>query len=168
VPESLVLSPMIDTTYDRVGFPLDHPYIENVWLPVLGPTSVLLLRRAGTLLEEHPNGVRLDLVELSRSFGLGPKPGVEEVGRHAPIRRTLDRVVQFRLGSWLGDDRLGVYTKVPAVSRSQAERLPESVRVVHDRLLDDHLGRLATSKPTATRLTAVGSSTETSSRAIAR
>jgi hypothetical protein len=83
---------MVDAALDRVGFPLDHPYIENVWLPVLGPTSVLMLRRAGSLLAENPNGVRLDLMELSRSFGLGPKPDVEEVGRHAPIRRTLDRV----------------------------------------------------------------------------
>lgn len=167
MPESLVLSPMVDSTLDRVGFPLDHPYIEQVWLPVLGPTSVLLLRRAGSLLDEHPQGVRVDLVELSRAFGLGPKPGVEEVGRHAPIRRTLDRVVQFRLGSWLGDDRLGVYTKVPAVSRSQAERLPESVRGLHDRLLDDHLGRLA-APPTAARLAAVSSSSEPSHRALSR
>lgn len=29
----------------QVGFSLDHPYVEQCWTPVLGPTSVLLLRR---------------------------------------------------------------------------------------------------------------------------
>lgn len=139
-----MLSPVLDATLDRVGFPLDHPYVEFVWLPVLGPTSVLLLRRAGALLDAHPNGVRVNLVELSQAFGLGPRDGArEEIGRHSPLRRTLDRVVQFKLGVWLAEDRLGIHTKVPAVSRAAAERLPAPVRALHDQLLDDHLGRLA-------------------------
>lgn len=144
VRETLQLSPVLDATLDRVGFPLDHPYVENVWLPVLGPTSVLLLRRVGVLFDEHPNGARVDVVELAQSFGIGPRDGArEEVGRHSPMRRTLDRIVQFKLGAWLAEDRLGIHTKVPAVSRAAAERLPASVRVLHDQILDDHLGRLA-------------------------
>lgn len=29
----------------QAGFPLDHPYIEQCWASLIGPTSVLLLRR---------------------------------------------------------------------------------------------------------------------------
>lgn len=140
MPASLQLSPMFDPTLDRVGFPLDHPYVERVYCSVLGPTSVLMLRQFGELLAEHPHGVSVDLVDLSRSLGVGPRGTDGEVGRNAPVRRTLDRLVQFRLATWLGEDRLGVLTKVPAVSRHHAERLCGPVQLAHERLLTDHLG----------------------------
>src|SRR4051812_22956249 len=70
VPASIESPPLFDPTLDRVGFPLDHPYIERVYCSVLGPSSVLFLRRAGELFAEHPEGTRLDLVDLSRSLGL--------------------------------------------------------------------------------------------------
>lgn len=131
---------MFDPTLDRVGFPLDHPYVERVYCSVLGPTSVLMLRQFGELLAENPRGVSIDLVDLSRSLGVGPRATDGEVGRNAPVRRTMDRLVQFRLATWLGEDRLGVLTKVPAVSRHHAERLCGPVQVAHERLLTDHLG----------------------------
>jgi hypothetical protein len=131
---------MFDPTLDQVGFPLDHPYIERVYCSVLGPTSVLMLRRFGELLAENPRGVSVDLVDLSRSLGVGPRGTDGELGRNAPVRRTMDRLVQFRLAAWQGDDRLGVLTKVPAVSRHHAERLCQPVQVTHERLLTDHLG----------------------------
>ena len=37
MPASVELSPMFDPTLERVGFPLDHPYIERVYCSVLGP-----------------------------------------------------------------------------------------------------------------------------------
>lgn len=142
VPATVELSPLFDPTLDRVGFPLDHPYIEQVYCSVLGPTSVLLLRRFGELLDKHPHGVSVDLVDLGRSLGVGPKSADGEIGRNTPIRRSMDRLVQFHLASWLGDDRLGVHTKVPAVSRHRTERLCGPVQSAHQRLLDDHLGGL--------------------------
>ena len=44
---SVELSPLFDATLERVGIPLDHPYIERVYCSVLGPSSVLFLRRVG-------------------------------------------------------------------------------------------------------------------------
>jgi hypothetical protein len=111
-----------------------------VYCSVVGPTSVLMLRRFGELLAENPHGVSVDLVDLSRSLGVGPRATDGEVGRNAPVRRTMERLVQFRLATWLGADRLGVLTKVPAVSRHHAERLCGPVQVAHERLLTDHLG----------------------------
>jgi len=85
VPASIDLSPMFDPTLERVGFPLDHPYIERVYCSVLGPSSVLL-RRAGELFAEHPKGARVDLF---RSLGLGVRADVHGIGRNAPLRRTV-------------------------------------------------------------------------------
>jgi hypothetical protein len=142
VPASVELSPLFDPTLERVGFPLEHPYVEQVYCSVLGPSSVLLLRRAGQLFAEHPEGLRLDVVELSRSLGLGVRADADDVGRHSPLRRTMDRLVRFHMAEWRGDDRLGVHPNVPALERHRIERLPESVQVTHHRLLTDHLSGL--------------------------
>ena len=142
MPASIDLSPMFDSTLERVGFPLDHPYIERVYCSVLGPSSVLLLRRAGELFAEHPEGARVDVVDLSRSLGLGVQAGADDVGRNAPLRRTMDRLVRFRMAKWLGDDRLGIHPKVPALERHRAARLPEPVQADHHRLLTAHLDGL--------------------------
>lgn len=126
MPASVVLSPLFDPTLERVGFPLDHPYVEHVYCSVLGPSSVLLLRRAGQLFAEHPEGLHPRLVELSRSLGLGARPEAEDVGRNSPPRRTMNRLVRFRMAEWRGDDHLGVQPKVPALERHRIERLPRA------------------------------------------
>ena len=142
MPASVELSPLFDSTLDRVGFPLEHPYVEEVYASVLGPSSVLFLRRAGRLLAEHPEGVSLDVVELSRSLGLGVRADADDVGRHSPLRRTMDRLVRFRMAAWRGEDHLGVHPKVPALERHRIARLPETVQGAHHRLLTSHLDGL--------------------------
>jgi hypothetical protein len=87
VPASVELSPLFDPTLERVGFPLEHPYLEEVYASVLGPSSVLFLRRAGRLLADHPDGVTLDVVDLSRSLGLGARPDASDVGRNSIRKR---------------------------------------------------------------------------------
>jgi len=85
---------------------------------------VLFLRRAGRLLAEHPEGVTLGVVELSRSLGLGARPDADDVGRNSPLRRTMDRPVRFRMAAWGDDDRLAVHTKVPALERDVESARP--------------------------------------------
>jgi hypothetical protein len=124
----------------RVGFPLDHPYVERCWAPVLGPSSVLLLRRMPELFRASPDPV-VPLDELGRSLGLGG------TGEHSAIRRTLDRLVQFRFASWAGPGELDVYTEVPPLGPRHLDRVPESTRRVHDALLATHLDALAAPPP---------------------
>jgi hypothetical protein len=142
VSASVELSPLFDPTLERVGFPLDHPYVERVYCSVLGPSSVLLLRRAGELFAEHPEGLRVDVVDLSRSLGLGVPADAADVGRNAPLRRTMERLVRFRMAAWRGDDRLGIHPKVPALERHRVARLPEPVQAAHRSLLTAHLDGL--------------------------
>ena len=139
---SVELVPLFDPTLDRVGFPLDHPYVERVYCSVLGPSSVLLLRRTAEIFADHPTGTRVDLVDLSRSLGLGVRADADDVGRNSPLRRTMERLVHFRMAAWRGEDRLAVSPKVPAVERGRLGRLPESVLGTHHRLLKDHLDGL--------------------------
>ena len=136
------ISPLFDPTLDRVGFPLEHPYVERVYCSVLGPSSVLLLRRAAELFADHPAGVRVDLVDLSRSLGLGVRPEADDVGRNSPLRRTMERLVHFRMASWRDEDRLGIHPKVPALERHRLARLPETVLASHHRLVKEHLDGL--------------------------
>jgi len=143
VSASVELVPLFDPTLDRVGFPLDHPYVERVYCSVLGPSSVLLLRRIGELFAEHPTGARVDLVDLSRSLGLGVRADAAEVGRNSVLRKTMDRLVHFNMAAWRGEDRLAIHPKVPAVERGRLGRLPDSVLTDHRRLLKDHLDGLA-------------------------
>lgn len=142
MPATVELSPLFDPTLERVGFPLDHPYVERVYCSVLGPSSVLLLRRAGELFAEHPDGLRVDVVDLSRSLGLGVPADAVDVGRNAPLRRTMDRLVRFRMAAWRRDDHLGIHPKLPALERHRVARLPETVQTAHHRLLTDHLDGL--------------------------
>ncbi|HEX2064836.1 MAG TPA: hypothetical protein VHE80_10495 [Acidimicrobiales bacterium] len=78
----------------RAGFPLDHPYLDHCWAPVLGPTGTLLLRRLPWL-SKQASLVEMPVVDLSRSLGLGAG-----TGRNSPVVRTVERLVGFRLASW--------------------------------------------------------------------
>ena len=159
------LSPVVDSTLERVGFPLDHPYLEQVYCSVLGPSSVLLLRHMGRQLAEHPGGVDLDLVDTSRRLGLGLRADddAEEIGRRSPIARTVDRLAQFKLVLHLSEDTVGVHRRVPALSRGRVLRLTDGLRDTHDRMLTEHLsglvavaeGRPAAARSAADRLTAL-------------
>ena len=80
----------------RAGFPLDHPYLDHCWAPVLGPSGTLLLRLLPWLWKQSAP-VEIAIVDLSRSLGLGAG-----TGRNSPARRTIDRLVGFRLASWRG------------------------------------------------------------------
>lgn len=124
----------------RAGFPLDHPYVERCWAPVLGPSSVLLLRRMPELFRSSADPI-VPLDELGRSLGIGG------TGQQSAIRRTVDRLVQFRFASWSAPGELDVYTEVPPLGPRQLDRVPESTRGAHESLLATHLDALAAPPP---------------------
>ena len=121
----------------QAGFPLDHPYVEQCWAPVIGPTSVLLLRRLPVLWRESLS-VEVELEELSGSLGLG-----HSTGRNGSLQRTLDRLVRFRFAVVEGPADLAVFTEAPPVSAKNLERLPAWCQSQHVQLLGAHLDRLA-------------------------
>lgn len=134
----------------QVGFPLDHPYLEHCWTPVLGPSSVLLLRRCPWLWREA-TPARVPADELAAQLGLG-----RGTGRNSPVRHTIERLVRFRFAATPEPGELHIYTEVPPVPTRQLERLPGWCRDEHQRLLGAHLDGLARSTATGRPTPAVG------------
>src|SRR5438552_11865758 len=68
---NVTVRPWSDPLVEACGFGPDSTYVEHCWLPTLGPTGTWLYRRLGALVEHHPDGIEIDLVELSVGLGLG-------------------------------------------------------------------------------------------------
>ena len=110
--------PWHDPVIQQCGFDARHSYVEQFWLPILGPSAVLALRRLADWLDRHPAGVQIDLVEFGSSLGIGTG-----TGRHTQINRTLSRLIDFRLAR-ITDDLLEIRTIWPPVPDGLRRRLP--------------------------------------------
>lgn len=121
----------------RAGFPLDHTYLEQCWTPILGPSSVLLLRRTAELWRDAIPA-RLETAELGAQLGLS-----KGRGRHSPISRTVDRLVRFRFAGWAAPGVLDVYSEVPPLRARDLARVPDWTAARHDELLTSHLDQLS-------------------------
>src|SRR4029079_16018370 len=89
---TLNVRPWPDTVIDRVGYDPRSPYVERLWLGVLGPSSVGLLRRLAGRRESNRAGFVLGLDATARSLGLAVRGG-----RGSTFGRTVLRCSQFRL-----------------------------------------------------------------------
>jgi len=81
----------------------DGPEVERYWLPAIGPTSIVLMRRICPEIRQGPFGFyHVPEVEISQALGLGRRQG-----KNAPLRRTLERLTNFGFGriddTWLED-----------------------------------------------------------------
>jgi len=142
VAASLTITPALhpDLRVREVGFDLTHPYVEQCWGQVLGPSATVLLRRLTPL---WADGVPLDIERetLARAIGLGR--GDSDGSR---LMRSIGRCVNHRLATWHEPGQsLDVYLKVPSLTAAQLGRAPEVTRQAHDRLLESHVTALAAS-----------------------
>jgi hypothetical protein len=126
--------PHPDVRVRRVGFALDHPYVERCWAGMLGPSSVLVLRRLPELwAEAMPAEVGVD--DFARSLGLGRSTG----GWQSRIWRSFERLRRFQLATPVEGGTVGVFAQVPPVPERLLHRLPAWSRGEHDRLVAVHL-----------------------------
>lgn len=114
-----------DPVIDRLGHDPRSDYVEHFWLPILGPSTTLLLRRLAHFLDSEPAGVEIDFVATARSLGLGTR-----TGRHGPFHRALDRCVQFGLAQRT-HSRFVVRRHLPPLSQGQIRRLPPELQQDH-------------------------------------
>ena len=123
---------------DRDGplFPVQHPYVEMLWLPVIGPSSTWLLRRLSGWALACPEGLTVVLPELSESLGLGWSSGAS-----SSVQRSMRRLIMFGLACW--SDAFEVATGVPAVSERQLARMSPGLVGAHDRFVSCREGRAA-------------------------
>lgn len=100
-------------------------YVETFWLPILGPSTTLLLRRLAAEFDGEPEGFELDCIAMSRELGLGTK-----FTRRSPFVRTLDRCVRFNLAK-LDGELLHVRTRLLSLSDHQTRRLSNRLQQLH-------------------------------------
>jgi hypothetical protein len=132
-PGTLLVRPWPDPVLDKHGHDPRDTYTERFWLPLLGPSAVLLARQLADRFDRRPDGFPLGAVETARSLGLGAP-----VGRRSALHRTVARLAQFHLvhvDGGLDDDDGAVLLarrRLPGLSRAQADRLPSSVQQAHE------------------------------------
>jgi|GEM_PF-552189 len=123
----LLVQAWSDPVVDAVGHDLRSAYVERYWLPILGPSTILLLRRLADSLDAEPDGFRLDLTATAGSLGIGHR-----TGKQAPMLRAVDRCCVFGVARQLGTHHLAVRRRMAPLSTRQVQRLPEALRAEHD------------------------------------
>jgi hypothetical protein len=108
------------------GITPTDPYLEWCWLPVVGPSTVALVRHVAEL-TAATREARIPLADLSRLLGLGRV--VDPSARNNKLVRTIVRAEQFGLGfTSLGVPEgatFGIHDHVVLVPARLLERLPE-------------------------------------------
>jgi hypothetical protein len=118
----------------RASFPVTHPYLELVYMPLLGPTAVSLMRRLDWLVSSAEGPTTVETAALAAELGL--KRGCEvRPGARSPVWRGVNRLAHAHLVRWLGPEDLGVCGKVPALSAPRVASLPPAAQRAHEALL---------------------------------
>lgn len=128
--ETALIIPMADPEFDHVGFDPRSHYAETFWLPILGPSTLWLLRNIAQRFDAEPEGFSLDLEEASIALGIRSKGG-----RHNPFHRAIGRIVSFNMGRTIDDGTLAVRRIMPALHSGQVRRLTPRLQRIHHETL---------------------------------
>ncbi|MEL6980968.1 MAG: hypothetical protein AAFO29_00945 [Actinomycetota bacterium] len=124
-----------DPVLDQLGHDPRSGYVERFWLPILGPSCLLLVRRMAAELERQPDGFEIESTLWARELGIGMKGG-----QHGPFWRAVERACRFGAARRNGP-RLALRRRLPPLSARQVQRLPESLRAEHDQWVSARLER---------------------------
>jgi hypothetical protein len=127
MPATLLIKPWHDPVVDTLGHDPRSRYVEQFWLPTLGPTALLLLRHLADRFDRDPDGVELTVIDTSHALGLGQREGSA-----SPIVRTLRRLSQFDLACEDPmSNTVAVRRNVPPVNTRHLRRLPRDLQRAH-------------------------------------
>ena len=116
----------LDESVSQHGFPTLSRYVEWYWLPILGPTALLALRRMVSAFEWYSNGYESHVEELASSLGL-----TYTEGTHNPFTRAVSRLMYFGIVRGTAHS-LAVRTHLPLVPTTHLQRLHPGLRASHD------------------------------------
>jgi hypothetical protein len=137
-PPTLNVVPWPDPIIDTHGHRPGSPYVEAVWLGILGPSTTLCWSRLSRIANTRPN-TAVDITDLALSLGLSA-----QLGRNAQISRTLGRMVMFGAAIRSGDT-LAVRRALPDVPERMTKGLSYTARLAHQRWA--YLGPQASTAP---------------------
>jgi hypothetical protein len=106
---------------DPTGYPITHPYIENLYLPIIGPSTYVLLRLLDRFADHNPDTFTIALDDLAHRIGLGNN------GTTNRTTHTIDRLCAYRLAARTQPDTIVFPRCLPALSNRQLDRLAPSV-----------------------------------------
>ena len=135
----VVVSHWPDQLIETFGFNAESQYVEHFWLPILGPSCIILMRRLDRLTREGALAHSVALKDLSAEVGLGSPNGYG-----MSITRTVNRLIQFDMGKVVGGNTVAVRTHLPPLNYKQQLRLPEHVARLHNALMVDGFERYDT------------------------
>ena len=131
-----------DQVIEAHGHRPGSPYVEQVWLGVLGPSATWAWQRLARLASARP-GVTIESADLATSLGLG-----DSLGSNAAISRTLGRLVAFDAAQ-RGADIIAVRVALPDLPARRTARLSPSARLAHERLGHSRLPAWPAAQPPA-------------------
>ena len=123
----LTVRAWVDPAVDAHGIPAFSLDAELFWLPLIGPTSLLLGRRLVLWLGQNDGPVMVSPDVVGAMLGVSP----------AICRRSLDRLRDFRLLRQI-DDTVWIRRMWGRLTERQVDGLPELLRASW-RLESDHL-----------------------------
>ena len=112
-----------------LGYAAASVYVETFWLPLVGPTALLALRRLDAWLANTPGEITISVSLLGESLGIGAG-----TGRRSAVVRTLMRLVSFRLAS-IDSETYMTLRELPMLSPRQLGRLPACLITAHEQLI---------------------------------
>ena len=122
----MMITPWHDAALRDHGFPTLSRYVEWYWLPILGPTALLALRRMASAFEWYSNGYECHVEELASSLGLTYTDGT-----HNPFTRAVSRLMYFGVVRGTAHS-LDVRTHLPIVPHAHLTRLHPGLQASHD------------------------------------
>lgn len=126
--EQVIVLPWVDGDQHPRGYDPRHPYVEQFWLGILGPSAIWLMRRLAVAFDTWPDGFELD-----RRFTAGAI-GIADHGRQSPFARTVLRLSQFGL---IRSQGFGLHVRrtLPPLTARQVAQLPAPLREAHQQWL---------------------------------
>lgn len=123
--DALTVRPWPDPVIDAAGYDPRSTYVETFWAGVLGPSTLLLLRRIAARLDADPAGFALDPATWAAELGL------RYPGKGSPFARAVGRLCHFGLATAVDPTTLLVRRHVPPLARRHLLRLPPSLQEAH-------------------------------------
>ena len=147
--ETVNILPWEDTVVAPVGFDSRSDYAEMFWLPVLGPSTLLLLRNIAQRFDAEPQGLALNIADTAKALGIGSR-----TGRNSAFHRSITRMVNFSMARVVDESTIAVRQILPPLHSGQLRRLTPGGRRLHQQYLSQ---RSSPSEEDLIRVTKVAS-----------
>jgi len=125
-PPNITIAAWSDPVVEQRGHHVNSLYVEFFWLPVMGPSAILLLRRCALFTCGRRPAVTLSADLMSTSLGLGAGSS-----RNAPLPRAIERCIRFGAARRSTHGRLEVRSVLSDLSEHHVSRLHPALRRLH-------------------------------------